>query len=147
VKKAVIFGIISVLAIVILVYSISKLIYNKSEGRSYVEDLRVCTFVNSNQPCVKEIESIPQDTLDIYATVWVKNIEAEEISVTWYFKQNGVESVISEDEREVFNNGIVQFRLEKDYARGWLVGEYLVEVKLSSNSSVLSETFSISSED
>ncbi|MBI2357062.1 hypothetical protein HYV12_03380 [Candidatus Dojkabacteria bacterium] len=123
---------------------INKVEEGKSEGPR-IEDLRVCEFVSYNSACAQDTTKISQDNGDIYATIQPKDITNSVLKVKWEFIQGGSKSVIAEADKDVFNDEVIQLKLEKDLTTGWLLGKYLLTVTLE-GANELTKEFSIVSD-
>lgn len=130
----------------VFAYYIYQLLNSGSEEATSITDLKVCSYVRLNQPCTDNMLSMEKDVQDIYATFYVNNLEAGSLEAKWYYTEGGVESEIGTSEEEIFESGVVQFKLEKNYAKGWLEGDYRVAVTLDSPRETIEQEFEITPE-
>lgn len=95
-----------------------------------VRAVKVCTFVSYGEECADDLVELPQSTGDIYATFKAENITNSPISVKWEYVQGRNRSIISESLDNITKDGVIQLKLEKDLAKGWLLGDYQLTVSL-----------------
>ncbi len=117
-----------------LVFVFASKLFQKAdtvgEESAHIENIKLCTFVPSSGECSSDTVSFDPDTGDVYATANMKNIEVSVLKAKWIYILDGEESVLAEDEVEIFEDGFVQLQLEKSPTRGWLEGNYRLDLSL-----------------
>lgn len=141
---------VAVVVVLLITFALfgSEWLKKVEEGKSdepRITDILVCKFVSFNEVCEKDLDVIGQESSDIYSTVEIKDITNATISVKWEYVQGGTKSIIAQNTQEVFDNGVLQFKLEKNLATGWLLGDYIVTVSMVGGNE-LSKEFTIVSE-
>ncbi len=141
-------GAVVVILLVSFAFFGSEWLKKVEDGKSdepRIANILLCKFVSFNAVCEQDLDVVEQESGDIYSTVEIKNITNATISVKWEYVQGGTKSIIAQNTQEVFDNGVLQFKLEKNLATGWLLGEYIVTVSMVGGNE-LSKEFAIVSE-
>ena len=143
-KRFAIFTLIFITLVLLIGWKLAGKANNVASEQPILTELKVCSSVDTGAPCEENVDTFDPDIGDLYATVYAVNIEASTLLVKWVYIMEGTESVIAESEQEIFADDFIQLWLEKSLSRGWLEGNYRVEVELIDQSgSLVQEEFRI----
>lgn len=141
---------ITILFFVLIIIFGSKLFQKADEakdGTSQIGEIKLCTFIPASGECRDDTLKFDEDTGDIFATVKTHNIDVSVLSAQWIYILDGAETVIAENEKELFSDEVVQLQLEKSPTRGWLEGNYRLDVQLKDKTgTTVQKSFTISSQ-
>ncbi len=140
-KKSVVIVTLFILATFLIGNSIIKNLQSKQS--EILTDMSVCEIDPGIGQCASNLATIESDSLFIYSTLYYNSTDPATLNIKWIFVQGGVESIISQQQEDIYSKGFLTLKAQKPLPLDWEVGEYKIVVEIEDSQEQITAEFEI----